>query len=156
NAQREPRRLARDDVLDHQLMRRVCERVNEADRDRLNLFGEERINGALRVGRIERALDRAPMIDALVDYLAQVALDRRLRFGRADVIEARHAQGADLQDVPEPLGGDEADQRALALEDGVGGDRSAVANFFYSRASQTGLRVCPKTSGGITKFSEHE
>ena len=121
-------------------MRRVGERVDEADRDRLDLFGEERIDGPLRVDRIERALDRAPMIDALVHHLTQVALDQRLRFGPADVIEARHAQGADLQHVPEPLGGDESDPRALALEDGVGGDGGAVANFFDSRAGQAGLR----------------
>src|SRR5215831_9355705 len=121
NAQREPRRLAPDDVLDHQLMRRVSERVDEADRDRFDRFGEERIDGALRVGRIERALDRALMIDAFVHHLAQIALDQWLRFGPADVIEARHAQGADLQHVPEPLGGDESDPRPLALEDGVGG-----------------------------------
>src|SRR5262249_13158830 len=63
-----------------------------------------------------------------------------LRFGPADIIEPRHAQGADLQHVPEPLGGDESDPRALALEDGVGGDGGAVANFFDSRTGQAGLR----------------
>jgi len=33
---------------------------------------------------------------------------------------------------------------------------SPDASGFRTAAFQKGLRVCPKTSGGITKFSEHE
>ena len=41
-------------VLDHQLVRRIGERVEQAHRDRLDLLGEQRVDGALGVGRVER------------------------------------------------------------------------------------------------------
>ena len=81
----------------------------------------------------------APVVDALVDHLAQIALDQRRRLGPGHVVEARHAQRADLQDVAEPLGGDQADARALLLEDGVGGDRGAVADLLDGASRYAGL-----------------
>ena len=137
--QRQVRRLARDDVLDHHLVRRVGERVDQAHRDRLDLLGEQRIDGALGVGRIERALDVAAMVDALVHHLAQIALDQRRGLGPGEVVELRHPQRADLQHVAEALGGDQPDARALVLEDGVGRDRRAVADFLDRRAAEAGL-----------------
>ena len=85
--QRQARRLARDDVAQHRLVHRIGERVEQADGDRLDLLGQQRIDGAFGVGGIERALDAAAMVDALVDHLAQVALDQRRRLGPGHVVE---------------------------------------------------------------------
>ena len=121
--------MAHDDLLQHRLVDGIGEGVQQADGDRLDLLGQQGIDGALGVGRIERALDLAAMVDALVDDLAQVALDQRRGLGPADVVELGHAERADLQHVAEALGGDQADARALVLEDGVGGDGGAVADL---------------------------
>ena len=134
-------RLARDDLLEHQLVRRIGEGVEQADRDRLDLLGQQRIDGALGVGRIERALDLAAMVDALVDHLAQVALDQRRRLGPGEVVEPRHPQRADFQHVAEALGGDQPDARALVLEDRVGGDRRAVADLLDRAAARARSRA---------------
>ena len=128
--------LRDDDVLDHHLVRRIGERVDQADGDRLDLFGEQRIDRALGIGRIERTLDLAAMIDALVHHLAQIALDQRRGLGPGEVVELRHPQGADFQHVAEALGGDQPDARALVFQDRVRRDRGAVADFLDRRAAQ--------------------
>ena len=61
DAERQVRRLALDDLLDRQLVRRIGERVDQADRDRFDALGEQRIDRALGVGRVERPLDVAPV-----------------------------------------------------------------------------------------------
>ena len=68
-------------------MRRIGERIEQAHGDRLDLLGQQRIDGALGVGAIERALDRGPGIDPLVDDLAQIALDQRRRLLPGEVVE---------------------------------------------------------------------
>ena len=75
--------LRRDDLLDRQLVRRIGERVDQAHGDRLDLLGEQRVDRALGIGRVERALDLARGVDALVDHLAQIALDQRRRLVQA-------------------------------------------------------------------------
>ena len=139
DAQRQARRLARDRLLQHRLVHRIGERVDQAHRDRLDLLGQQRVDGAFGVGGVERTLDAATVVDALVDHLAQIALDQRRRLGPGEVVELRHPQGADLQHVAEALGGDQPDARALVLQDGVGGDRGAVANLLDRGAAQAGL-----------------
>src|SRR5262249_1507430 len=88
---------------------------------------------------IERALDSTDVIDALVDGLAQVALDQRRRLLPGEVIKPRRAQRADFQDVAEALRGDQPDLGALVLEDGVRGDRGAVADFLDLPAGEAGF-----------------
>jgi len=111
----------------------------QADGDRLDLLGQQRVDGAFGVGRIEGAVDLAGMVDPFIDHAAQVALDQRLGLGPAEVVELGHAQGADLQHVAEALGGDQPDPRALVLEDRVGSDRRAVADFLDGAAVEPGL-----------------
>jgi len=139
DAQRQARRLARDDLFDRQLVRRVDERVDQAHRDRLDAFGEQRVDRALGVFGIERTLDDAGVVDALVHRLAQVAFDQRRRLLPGEVVEARRAQGADFQDVAEALGGDQPDLGALVLDDGVRGDRGAVADSLDLSAGEAGF-----------------
>jgi hypothetical protein len=101
--------------------------------DGLDLLGQQRIDGAFGIGGRQRAIDMAAMVDALVDHLAQVALDQRHGLGPGEVVELGHAQGADLQHVAEALGGDQTNAGALVL-DGVGGDGGAVAYFVQAQA----------------------
>ena len=120
-------------------MRRIGKRVDEADRDGLHLLGEQRVNSAFGIRRIERPLDGASVIDALVHDLAQVALDERRRLGPREIVETRHSQGADLKDITESLRGDQADACPLVLEDRVRRDRSAVADFLDRAPGKAGL-----------------
>jgi hypothetical protein len=122
--------FSRDDLLQHRLVHRICERVDQTDRDRLNLFGEQHIDSVFGVDRIERALDVSAVVDPLVDDLAQVTLDQRRRLRPAHVVEFRHPQRADLEYVPKPLGGDQPHARAFVLQDGVGSDRGAMSDLF--------------------------
>jgi hypothetical protein len=89
--------------------------------------------------RIEGAVDLAGVVDTLVDDLAQVTLDQRRRLGPGEVVELGHAQGADFQHIAEALGGDQPDAGALVLEDGVGRDGGAVADFLDGAAGEAGL-----------------
>ena len=123
------RRLSPDELLDGELMRRVGVRVQQADRDRLDLFREQLVDYTLGIARIERALHLARRVDALVEHLAQIALDQRRRLGPADVVHARHAQRADLEHVAEAPRGDQPGSGALVLEDRVRGDGRAVAQL---------------------------
>ena len=52
DAERQVRGLAGDDVAQHRLVHRIGEGVEQADRDRLDLLGEQRIDGAFGVGRL--------------------------------------------------------------------------------------------------------
>ena len=131
--------LALGDLLDRQLVRGVGERVDEADGDGLDLLGKQRIDLGFGIGGLQRALDVALGVDALVHHAAQIALDQRRRLFPGDVVEARHAQRADLQHVAEALGGDEPDLGALVLEDGVGGDGGAVADLVQRGRRDPGL-----------------
>src|SRR3954468_9213726 len=106
-------RLALDDVLDHQLVRRIGERVDETHRDRLDVLGEQRIDGALRIRPIERTLDLTAMVDALVDGLAQITFHQRRGLGPGQIVELRHAQRTALQHFTEALGGDQPTRAPL-------------------------------------------
>src|SRR5271166_6436162 len=73
--------------------------MNEADSDRLDPFVQQLLDRPRDIGLGERPLDLAPGVDALVDLDAQMALDEWRRLGPRQVVEARHPQGADLEDV---------------------------------------------------------
>ncbi len=63
---------------------------------------------------------------ALAHLEAAAAGDQRGGPPIQDVVHAQEVAAPDLEHVPEPLGGDEAGQRALALEQGVDPDGGAV------------------------------
>src|SRR5260221_4007927 len=113
--------------------------MQKTDRDRFPFLGEQRVDHALGLALVQRLLDRARGIDALVHRLPQIALDQRHGLGPADVVHARHAQRADLEHIAEALGGDEAGTRALVLEDRVRGHRGAVTDLLDRVAREPGL-----------------
>ena len=118
-----------DDALDRELVRRVGERVEKADRNRLDVLRQKLLHRALGVGRIERRLDAAVRVDPLVHGGAKVALDQGRRFFPAQVVKPRHAQRADVEHVAKAGGPDEARARAFALQDRVGADGRAVPDL---------------------------
>ncbi len=120
-------------------MRGVGERVEQAHRDRLYALLQEDIDLALGLLRIERPLHMAASIDPLVHHPAQIAIDQWWWLLPGDVVEARHAERADLQDVAEAFGRDEADLGALHLQDGVGGNRRAVADLLDVATGEAAL-----------------
>ena len=74
-----------------------------------------------RVERREHAVGR----DALADGESQLPRHQRRR-AAPQVVEVRPVLAADLDHVPEALGGDQRDARAAPLEQRVGGDCRAV------------------------------
>ena len=79
------------------------------------------------------------MVDALIDDLAQIALDQRRRLGPGEIVELRHPQGADFEHVAETFRGDQPDARALVFQDRVGGDGGAMADLLDRAAGQAGF-----------------
>src|SRR2546428_2773922 len=117
----------------------ISERMKERDGDRLDLLRKQRVDRALGVARIQWPFDDPKGTDALIDDLAQVALDQRRGLGPADVVHARHAQRADLEHVAEAFRRDEAGLRAAVLEDRVRRHRGAVADLLDRAAGEAGL-----------------
>ena len=89
----------------------------------------ELLDRARDIGLGERPLDLALGVDAFVDLDAQMALDKGRRLGPGQVVEPRHPQGADLENVAEALCRDQPGARALQFEDRVRRDRGAVQQF---------------------------
>ena len=124
-------------------MEAVGVRVEEADRNGLHAGGQEGVDRAGRLRLVERAHDLAPVVDALAHLQPPVAGNERRGLLPGEVVEARHAQAADLEDVAEALGGEEARAGALPLQDRVGGDRGAVDDLADHRRVEPLLREEP-------------
>ena len=75
---------------------------------------------------VERPPHGAVHVHALRHREAQLARHQRLRLDDVDVVLVEAALVGDLDDVAETVGGDQRRARALALDDGVGGERGAV------------------------------
>ena len=103
--------------------------MDQADGDRLDLLIEKLPDRALDIRLVERPLDFALGIDALVDLDAQMALDQGRRLGPRQIVEPRHPQGADFEHIAKAAGRDQPGARALQLENRVGRDRGAVQQF---------------------------
>ncbi len=110
-------------------MRRIGVGVDESDRDRLDARRDQRIDSFGGGGQVERLGDIALRIDSLGHGQSKAAWDERLRLLPGEIVEARHAERANLQNVPEPRRADQADPRAATLQDRVGGDGRAMSNF---------------------------
>ena len=129
DAQRQVGRLLAHDLLDHLLVRRIGVRMHQADRDGLDPFRQQAVDGGLGVGARKGHLHMAARIDAFLHRDPQAALDQHRRLGPGQVVEARHAQVADFQHVAEAGGGDQPGPRALQFQDGVGRHRGAVQDL---------------------------
>ena len=133
------RRPTRDDRFDHLLVSGIGKRVQQADGDGLDPFGEQRVHRPFSVRRVERSLDLTPDIHPFIDHDAQIALDQRRRLLPGDVVEARHAQVADFQDIAEALRGDEPGSGALQLQNGIGGHRGGMQDLFDVRPAEANI-----------------
>ena len=117
--------------------------VQQGDRHGGDARLPDRGHRPLHVTGVERREHPAARIDALAHLQAQAPLHQRRRLAVGQVVEPRRAQPGDLQHVAEPLGGDQRHRRALAFQDGVGGDREAVHDLGHAggRQVQLGQRV---------------
>ena len=136
DAERQPRHAPLHDLLDPLLVHGIRVRVEEAYGEGLDALVEEPVESPVDLGGIEGNLDLSARVDPLPHLETQVALDERGRLLPRDVVEAGHAQAADLQRVAEARGGDEPGARAPQLEDGVGGHRGAVKHLAHVTAGE--------------------
>jgi hypothetical protein len=104
--------------------RRVA--VQETDRHRLRSTARHGCHGTPDGGRAERNLDSSIGEDAFVDSMPAGSRDERRRPKRFEHVELGAYLPADLEDVLEPLGGEEDDARAPPLEQRVGRHGRAV------------------------------
>ena len=100
-------------------MRAVGIRIDQADRNGVDLRREDLIDDCVRAGFVQRMLDAAQVIDALLDLESEPPRNQRRRFAPANVVEDGHPQAANLEHVAKALRGDERDPCALAFENGV-------------------------------------
>ena len=108
---------------------RIDEAVEEARPRPPDARGLERAGGRAHLVLVERRLDAAVVAQPLADLEAQVAGDEQRRLVGLQVVEIRPVLAADLEQVAEALGGDEAGRDAAVLDQRVGGDRGAVAEI---------------------------
>ena len=113
-------------LLDAQLVCRIAKREDEADAHRLDTAARDFGGDAANLAFVERPDDRAGAVHALIDLENVVAADQGHRLGNAGVIHVLTEHTPHDQRVSQPLGGDEANMRALALQEGVGRDGGAV------------------------------
>ena len=119
-------------------MYRIHVRVEQANRNHVDVFRQQPVHRRFRGLALERLLDPAVCVNPLGHHDAQIAFYQGWRLDPLQVIEPRHPQVADLQDVAEAVGADQADPRTLQLEDRIGGNRGAVHDLenlgrFHSR-----------------------
>ena len=112
-------------------MRRVGVRVQKAHGHGRHAFGDETPDRLARVVDVERHEHVAAMVDALGHFPAPAPAHQRRRLLPGDVIEPIRAHAADLEHITKSTCGDESRPGALALEDGVGGDRGAVHDLVH-------------------------
>ena len=123
---RHARYLARDDLSGALLVGRVAIREQEHDRHRLHAVGVERAGGRPNRGFVERYEHVAGGRQPLGYLAAAPARHQRLGPPIEHVVHFQEIAAADLEHVPEPLGGDEPGARPPALEERVDPDRGAV------------------------------
>lgn len=108
------------------LVSRVGIGVDEADSDGLHSFGPEIVEDGRQPGEVEgRGLDPL-VVDAPFDLAAQVAGHKGLGLAVFQVEKVRAGAAADLQDVAEPLTGEQPDLGPFPLGDGIDDDGRPV------------------------------
>ena len=134
-----PGRAPLDDRLDALLVDGVGPGVEQAHRQRLDALREQPVERALDVGLVERLLHRAASVDPLAHLHPQAALDQGGRLLPGEVVQTRHAQAPDLEDVAEAPRGDQPGPGAAQLEQRVGGDGGAVQHLDHVATAEPGL-----------------
>ena len=131
-----PQLLVRD-LLSTPLVRRVEERPEEGDGDRLDpLVAQlpDRLADVLLLQRNDRV---AGLIDPLAYRPPQVAVEQRPRRRRAKVPAVGLVALAEPQNITMPVGAEKARLRQASLDEDVGGGRGAVHEAL-ARAEQRG------------------
>jgi hypothetical protein len=147
------RRLLRDQLPDPSLVVPVGVGVDEHDGDGLGVVREQRIHCLLGGGEIERLDHLAVYVESFGHLTSQPARYQRLRLVPAQIVEAADAQSANLQDVPESPGGDEARAGAAVLQDRVGGGGRAVDDGDGILRREAGL--LPERSEAVHQRGDH-
>ena len=117
---------SREDLADPRLVRGIGIGVDQRHRHRLDVELGEALGDAAHRGFVQRPPHGAVHVHALGHREAQLARHQRPRLDDVDVVLVEAALVRDLDHVAEAVGGDERGARALALDDGVGGERGAV------------------------------
>ena len=100
--------------------------VEQADRHRLDLLLSQSGGHCGDLGLVNRAIGRTVRQHSLADLVAEAPLHDRWGLAPERVVEVRHPHPAELQDIPEPLRGDQRQMGAPPFQDGVGGHRGSV------------------------------
>ena len=82
---------------------------------------------------VERCLDRSVSAQALRGLEAVLAADRRRRLGVEEIVDVAPVVALHEQQVAEACCRDKGYRRALAFQNGIGGDSRAVAEILYAR-----------------------
>ena len=101
-------------------------RVEKADRQRLDPLPSQRVKNLVYLRQIQgdphAAIGHHPL-----GHLSPVRpRDQGIWFSGVEIVEGRAPLAGDLQQIPEPTGGNERGLCPSALEQRVGGDRGAV------------------------------
>src|SRR5205814_133667 len=80
-----------------QFVRAAGVRIDQADRNGVDLRREDPIDDRVRTVFVQRALDAATVIDPLLDFESEPPGNQRRRLAPANVVEDGHAQTADLE-----------------------------------------------------------
>ena len=120
--------------------------MNETDGDGLDRLGLELLFDTPQIGFIQRHQDGAVGRNPLVDLETEIAFDQNLGFVEKHVVDLGSPDAAQLQHVPEALGGDQGRLGAPMLQDGVGGHRGSVSDL--SHGGTAGFALAQKTRAG--------
>ncbi len=107
-------------------MRGIDHRPHQAHGDRVDAFLFEVSERTPHAVFVERLLDFAGIEHAFEYAQAQVARDQRLGGQELEVIAVRFVAVAQVQDVAESLSVKDPHPGATAIDNGIGGDGSAV------------------------------
>ena len=135
----EIRRYLRDDLLDNLLVGGVRVAVEQRDGDGLDVVGQQPLQDLGNLLAIYCGEHVAFVVHALGDLEDEIAWHEGLRLVPLEVVEVVAIAPADLEDVAEPFGRDQADLGAAAGEDKVGHQGRAVHEVGQVLGDDTGL-----------------
>ena len=125
-----------DQIAERDFVGRVGIGVQQADRDRLDPVGDQRIDGRRSLRLVQRRDDLARVGHAPDHAQTAVAGGEGLGELQEQVMNVVALLGPHLEDVAEPLGRQQAQPAAAPLDDGVGDQRRAVDDLVKIRERQ--------------------
>lgn len=140
------RQRPRDQLGCPALVLRICEAMQKADGNRLDLLLLERLERPGDTRLVERHEHVALCIDALGDRQTQAPRHQRRRQVDVDIVLFEAVLVTDLDDVPKAFGCQKRGLRTLALDQRVGGERGAVDDHPHVR--RRGVRLAHHIAQG--------